>query len=878
MDFAACEAERIDAPGAIQSFGAMFVLDRRTLRLTNLSRNASQFLAETADAAIGKSPAALATALGLDIDLAKICRKMRTTAPKSKVQAREIARDAGASYLLSLGSGHFLLERRDEPVDPAAPGESDAWLEDVSAKLIAAGENIFALAQLTTRLVRELTDFDRVMIYRFADDATGEVIAESRANDMVPYLGLRYPATDIPSQARRLYLDNRLREIADTQALIEPLYPPCAADTEKPVDLSTSILRAISPYHLQYTNNMGVRATIVASLIIDGKLWGLLTCHHRLPRLVPAVHRTALRAASDVLSARVAVSLHEKDRRLRDRTRQTLAEIEHVLSTGKNSAHVLLEKVILGARAEGAMLCWGAQVIAAGSTPFADVLSFIGGRLAESAKDGLFLVNELGRFLNAPDMPLQGLAGAAGIVVPGDPPLLVVAFREEFIHSVNWGGDPHQAAAIDVKSGVLRPRNSFEAWRETVTGASRPWDEHVVEFLGGLLKVGGLRAASRLNADMRALLDDTETRDALRRAVMKVALDAMTLAIAADPDGNVQIVSGDRAFLKLFDLQAEEGRSMSMTDLIGRLGIYEPIESLTADADIVAWSPTQGQRNIVLRRRAVLDTLIDGVRRNWDIYLFQDVTEMRRREEALGVAFEQALGEVRAQTEFLANMSHELRTPLNAVLGFSEVIADSMFGEHSNQKYEEYGRDIHGAGSHLLGLIDRLLTVSQLEARKRVLSETVFDFGETVDECAAWVAEQPGGAKPTIMVQKPIGVILIFADQLAIRQIAINLIGNAAKFTPPEGHVIVIVTANDIGAPQLIVRDNGPGIEPDLLSQLFQPFRQGEGAYVRRHGGVGLGLSIVKGLTQLHGGAVNLTSNKGVGTEAIVVLPIMRRR
>ncbi len=878
MDFAACEAERIDAPGAIQSFGAIFVLDRRTLRLTNLSRNAAEFLAETPDAAIGKSVAALAAALGLDIDLAQVCRKMRTRAGKSKAQAQEIARDAGASYLLSLGSGHFLLERRDEPADAPGPTEADAWLERASTTLIAAGENIFALAQLTTRLVRELIGFDRVMIYRFADDATGEVIAESRANDIVPYLGLRYPATDIPSQARRLYLDNRLREIVDTQGLIEPLHPPCAAETEKPVDLSTSILRAISPYHLQYTSNMGVRATIVASLIVDGKLWGLLACHHRSPRLAAAVHRTAVRAASDILSARVAISLHERDRRLRDQSRQALAEIEHVLSTGENSAHVLLEKVIVAARAEGAMLCRGSQVIAAGSTPFADVLYVIGRRLSESADNGIFVVNDLERFLNAPDIQLQGLAGAAGVVIPGDPPLIVVAFREEFIHSVNWGGDPRQAAEIDAKSGLLRPRDSFEAWRETVTGASRPWETHVVEFLTGLLNIGGLGAVPRLNADMRALLDDLETRDALRRAVMKVTLDAMTLAIAADADGNVQIVSGDRAFLKLFDLQAEEGRSISLIDLIGRLGIYEPLGSLPADADIVAWSPTQGQRNIVLRRRAVLDTLIDGARRNWDIYLFQDVTEMRRREEALGVAFEHALGEVRAQTEFLANMSHELRTPLNAVLGFSEVIADSMFGKHSNEKYEEYGRDIHGAGSHLLGLIDRLLTVSQLEARKRVLSETVFDLGETVDECAAWVAEQPGGAKPTITVQKPVGVILVFADLLAIRQIAINLIGNAAKFTPPEGHVVVIVTANDIGAPQLIVRDNGPGIEPNLLSQLFQPFRQGESAYVRRHGGVGLGLSIVKGLTQLHGGAINLTSNKGLGTEAIFVLPIMRRR
>ena len=292
----------------------------------------------------------------------------------------------------------------------------------------------------------------------------------------------------------------------------------------------------------------------------------------------------------------------------------------------------------------------------------------------------------------------------------------------------------------------------------------------------------------------------------------------------------------------------------------------------------MVWSPAQGPRNILLQRRSVLDTLIDGVRQNWDIYIFQDVTERKRREEALAAAFENALSEVRAKAEFLANMSHELRTPLNAVLGFSEVIAASMFGPHSNPKYEEYGQNIHGAGAHLLELIDRLLTASQLEARKRVLSESTFDLAAVVSDCATWISEQPGDAKPPISVVEPVGPVHVFADELAMRQIAINLIGNAVKFTAPGGKVTVTIKTDDMGAPELTVLDNGPGIAPELLTQLFQPFRQGEGAYAKRHGGVGLGLSIVKGLVQLHGGLVRLRSNETAGTEAIVLLPVMRRR
>jgi two-component system cell cycle sensor histidine kinase PleC len=175
-------------------------------------------------------------------------------------------------------------------------------------------------------------------------------------------------------------------------------------------------------------------------------------------------------------------------------------------------------------------------------------------------------------------------------------------------------------------------------------------------------------------------------------------------------------------------------------------------------------------------------------------------------------------------------------------------------------------------------LIDRLLILSQIEARKRVLSETAFDLCDLVDQCAEWVVEQPGDAKPEITVKRPVGAVSVFADALAMRQVAINLIGNAAKFTPPEGNVVVTVDADEMGAPRMIVRDNGPGIAADLLPQLFQPFRQGEGAYAKSRGGVGLGLSIVKGLIQLHGGTVRLVSSKGAGTEVIVLLPAARRR
>jgi len=142
----------------------------------------------------------------------------------------------------------------------------------------------------------------------------------------------------------------------------------------------------------------------------------------------------------------------------------------------------------------------------------------------------------------------------------------------------------------------------------------------------------------------------------------------------------------------------------------------------------------------------------------------------------------------------------------------------------------------------------------------------------------SWICDPPVAPKADISVVKPVILIHVFAGELAIRQIAIKLIGNAVKFTLQDRKVTVTVKKNSMGAPELNVLDSGPGIAPDLLAQLFQPFRQGESAYARRHGGVGLGLSIVKGLVQLHGEMVRLRSNETAGTEAIVLLPVIRRR
>ena len=880
IDFSVCEAERIDAPGAIQGFGALIALDRQTGRVTHISRNADFGAARSTEDIIGMETPALAAALGLTLDLDSACAAMRVAAKDKfgRVQPIEVARDEGATFHLSLGLGHFILERRPEPQQtPSEP--PGAWLVGLSRDLAEAGSNSFVLAQTAVERVRELVGFDRVMIYRFSTDWVGEVIAEAAAADQTPYLGLHYPATDIPAQARRLYLDNRIREIVDTQSLAVSIHPPCAANSSAPVDLSTSLLRAISPYHLEYMANMGVRATLVVSIIVDGALWGLVTCHHRAPRHVTAEGRTALLAGTMALADRIAQLRCDAERAGAKKTDAEIVGIERLLTRAENCVHAFIEAAILATRADGAMLSLGDNVIAVGHAPSVEFLPLLRQRLVGEADAETFAIDKLRERFVGVELPLASICGAAGIAVASNPPALLIVFREEFVLSVNWGGDPGHAAEVDPLSGKLSPRRSFATWRQTATDRSRPWEDDVLGFLNKLAASGMIdRLAPRLDADMRAPPENPVHPDAQTISVMNAALDGMALGEVGEADGVMRTVVANRALTKMFGLNPTEVRSVPLNDLLARIGVHDQLASPAADANVVAWSPGLGLRNISLHHCSMVDSLIEGEHRRQEMQIFQDVTQLRRSELALKIALRNAVAESSAKTELLARMSHEFRTPLTAILGLSDLIGAEAFGPISNSKYADYGRRINAAGTHLLALIEQVLAVSQIDSGHRVLEETEFDLGELVLECTAWIAEQSAKAKPDIKVLQPKGSVRIHADAIAMRQIAINLIGNAAKFTPPSGHVIVTITRDAMDAATIVVSDDGPGIPAEQIADLFRPFRQAVNPNAGKGDGIGLGLSIVRGLVELHGGTVRLNSSVGVGTEAIVLLPRTRSR
>lgn len=240
--------------------------------------------------------------------------------------------------------------------------------------------------------------------------------------------------------------------------------------------------------------------------------------------------------------------------------------------------------------------------------------------------------------------------------------------------------------------------------------------------------------------------------------------------------------------------------------------------------------------------------------------------EARRRAEEANLA----------KSRFLASMSHELRTPLNAILGFSEVMAGEVLGPIGNTSYREYARDIHDSGEHLLNLINEILDLSRIEAGRYQLHEEPIHLTDTVEECCHMMALRARAKDIRILQQFEQNLPRLYADERAIRQIALNLLSNAVKFTPTGGEIRVKVGWTAGGGQYLAVRDNGPGIPDDEISVVLSAFGQGAIAIKSAEQGTGLGLPIVQGLVAMHDGEFELRSKMREGTEAIAVFPRSR--
>ncbi|WP_194289095.1 MULTISPECIES: SpoIIE family protein phosphatase [unclassified Nocardioides] len=557
-----CEREPIHVPGAIQPHGVLLALDA-DLRVAMASDNVKEMLGLDLDRLLG---APLADVLGERAARTIAESVERTGGETLRLVVEEVAQRVGAlGAELDVNvhvSGERIIVEIEPAVDVAVAMPSYRLARGAMQRLARTSTVLELSAQLATE-VAGLTGFDRVMVYRFDEDWNGEVVAEERRADLNPFLGLHYPATDIPSQARRLYTVNWTRLIADVDYLPVALSPGCDPATGQPLDLSQSVLRSVSPIHLEYLGNMGVTASMSVSLVIDGELWGLIACHH-----YSGPHRPGhdVRAASEFLGQAASQLIAERQRSdLRDAQLESgrlLGEITaRTSASGPRALVSLLDDpdllTLMGAT--GVALCFDGVVSTLGEVPEEAVVRRVAALLGQESNRpaASSRLSELD-----PELAPYADVAAGALVVGSAPDRWLVWFRPELRRVVAWGGDPTNKLLARAEGSEMRlsPRRSFEKWQQVVQGRAAQWEPWhldaavaLASHLAGLLFLNAREQIDVAESLQRSVIPQTapqfEGLDVIARYV-----PASTFQLGGDwwdafplDDGRVAFVVGDVA-------------------------------------------------------------------------------------------------------------------------------------------------------------------------------------------------------------------------------------------------------------------------------------------------------------------------------------------
>lgn len=522
VDITNCDREPIHIPGAIQPHGALLVLSEPDLKIVQASANTGEMfgvrpqnlLAQPLDVLMGPEQA----------NRVRSVVARNAFAESLLVKTFDFSRSSTFHVILHRGEAGLVLEL--EPTGAGNRSLEFTALNPVVAALEGAG-SLTAFCQLAAEEVRALTGFDRVMVYRFAPNYDGEVIAEARRGDIEPFLGLHYPASDIPQQARELYRRNWTRIIADVGYVPVPLVPALSPLTGRPLDLSHAGLRSVSPLHLEYLHNMGVGASMSISIIKEGKLWGLFACHHLSPRLVDY----AVRGACEFLGRTFSLLLAGKEsqenaagelriREVQARLLERLSHSQHLPGSLAGEGTSVLDLIPAG----GAALCLENDIILLGQTPTAEQVRQLTGWLQRHVTEDVFHTQNLAAHYPEADAYAGQGSGLLAVSVSKVQAEYLLWFRPEVVQTVTWAGNPAKAVVATPEGDRLSPRKSFARWVEQVKGQSLPWRKAEITaatelrnaIVGVILKLSGelkLRSdiLSRLNAELERSNDELDS-------------------------------------------------------------------------------------------------------------------------------------------------------------------------------------------------------------------------------------------------------------------------------------------------------------------------------------------------------------------------------
>ena len=510
VDLTNCDREPIHIPGLIQPFGFLLALSSDWL-IARASANTAAFIDLPPEALLGRPVLEILGAEAVHAIRNRVAL-LRGADATERMFGLKLARiDHPFDIALHLSDGGIVIEA--EPCQPEM-GDGAGTIRSMMTRLDQA-RTVEAFLREGARQVRALTGFDRVMVYKFDAGGNGEVMAEAARSGIGSFLHLHYPHTDIPAQARALYQRNLFRVIADVKSVPVPVIPTLNERGE-PLDLSLSVLRAVSPIHIEYLGNMGVGASLSISIVIEGRLWGLFACHHYSARC-PGLERRSL---SELFGQMFAMKLEALERResaaYAERTHgvseRLLVQLAGDASLRDDPAW-LAETLGDAIPADGIGVVINGHIAIAGLTPDEDSFVRLVRELNRVGAGRVFATDHIPGFFPEAERWSDRAAGMLALPISRSPRDYVVLFRQEIIRTVRWAGDPYLPKEFGPNGDRLSPRKSFEAWSETVRGRSQPFtalEQQVAESLRATLIEVVLRMSDEAHAERQQAAERQE--------------------------------------------------------------------------------------------------------------------------------------------------------------------------------------------------------------------------------------------------------------------------------------------------------------------------------------------------------------------------------
>ncbi|AGX88187.1 ATP-binding protein [Candidatus Symbiobacter mobilis] len=895
-----CAEERIHLIGNIQPHGAALVLGAAPLHcVQQASENLADFVDLPSGNALG-SP--LVEVLGEEA--ASQVQTLIALASKRNTATAVLAVTSGGAETrlqahLYSGNGPWVLElERDEGTHLEAQlAQLQLEFQQTLLNFDSDADLIQYLNELA-KLVRKLTGYDSVMVYQFNSRWDGEIIAQDKAEFAHSYLGQHFPASDIPSQARRLYSTNLVRIVVDIDAQPVPLLPSLHPVTGEPLDMTYSALRSLSPIHLAYLRNIGVAASMVISLMQDGQLWGLVACHHLTPKRVSIAMRESAIFISRMVSAKLSSFAAIEQRAKLDQANTMVSDLVKSIAMEEESVVLqnLLPRLMDLLHATGMIVIVEGQSHVYGVVPDPASTHALLQWLGLQPTGQVFSCDELGQVYTAALAYPNVASGVLTTALTQKMRNAIVWLRPEKPSTVKWAGN-YQTGLIQNAAGNFRltPRKSFEIWTETWRGRSDPWsraDTGIAAMLTHSVSEALAqkhKLAVELNKIRQAHLASDTTVQQFNKLTSSVP--GVVYQLLVTPHGSWTFLYLSARLCELYEVSPEDvyRDHKVMTNCIvaedresHRASVLYACEMLSPWTHEHQIQTTSGVRKWV-RGHALPEKQEDGSilwhgiltditeRKRLDAerecLLLRDISRQKAYELEITRAKEAAEAANLSKSRFLATMSHEIRTPMNGILGMAQLL---LMPNLKEDEYREYARTIFLSGQTLLTLLNDILDLSKIEAGKFQLDSVIFQPDLLLREIQMLFASTANSKGLQLEYQwKGSPVSHYLADANRVRQMLSNIVGNAIKFTR-EGYVRIegVEMEHDEESARLefSVSDTGIGIPPEKMDLLFQPFSQTDNSITREFGGSGLGLSIVRHLAKMMGGDVGVESLAGRGS------------